>query len=90
MFRSSKHIYAQVIDDVKGMTVAAASTLDEETKKALTKGKGTDKDAAAVVGKLVAAAREEGRRHATSSSIAAVTSITAGSRHSAMRPAKAA
>jgi large subunit ribosomal protein L18 len=54
VFRSSKHIYAQVIDDVKGITVAAASTLDEETKKALTKGKGTDKEAAAVVGKLVA------------------------------------
>jgi large subunit ribosomal protein L18 len=54
VFRSSKHIYAQVIDDVKGVTIAAASTLDEETKKALAKGKGTDKDAAAVVGKLVA------------------------------------
>lgn len=54
VFRSSKHIYAQVIDDVKGITVAAASTLDEETKKALTKGKGTDTAAAAVVGKLVA------------------------------------
>jgi large subunit ribosomal protein L18 len=54
VFRSSKHIYAQVIDDVKGVTIAAASTLDEETKKALAKGKGADKDAAAVVGKLVA------------------------------------
>jgi large subunit ribosomal protein L18 len=54
VFRSSKHIYAQVIDDVKGVTIASASTMDEETKKALTKGKGSDKDAAAVVGKLVA------------------------------------
>jgi large subunit ribosomal protein L18 len=54
VFRSSKHIYAQVIDDVKGVTIAAASTLDEETKKALAKGKGCDKDAAALVGKLVA------------------------------------
>lgn len=54
VFRSSKHIYAQVIDDVKGVTIAAASTLDEETKKALAKGKGADKDAAAIVGKLVA------------------------------------
>jgi large subunit ribosomal protein L18 len=54
VFRSSKHIYAQVIDDVKGVTIAAASTLEEETKKALAKGKGADKDAAAVVGKLVA------------------------------------
>ena len=54
VFRSSKHIYAQVIDDVKGVTLASASTMDEETKKALAKGKGSDKDAAAVVGKLVA------------------------------------
>jgi large subunit ribosomal protein L18 len=54
VFRSSKHIYAQVIDDTKGVTVACASTLDEEAKKALEKGKGTDTKAAAVVGKLVA------------------------------------
>jgi large subunit ribosomal protein L18 len=54
VFRSSKHIYAQVIDDVKGVTIASASTMDEETKKALAKGKGADKDAAAVVGKIVA------------------------------------
>jgi large subunit ribosomal protein L18 len=54
VFRSSKHIYAQVIDDVKGVTIASASTMDEETKKALAKGKGSDKDAAAAVGKLVA------------------------------------
>ena len=55
VFRSSKHIYAQIIDDTKGVTVACASTLDEEAKKALTNGKGTDAAAAAVVGKLVAA-----------------------------------
>ncbi len=54
VFRSSKHIYAQVIDDVKGVTMAAASTLDEEAKKSLEKGKGADTAAAAVVGKLVA------------------------------------
>jgi large subunit ribosomal protein L18 len=54
VFRSSKHIYAQVIDDVKGVTVAQASTLDDEVKKSLDKGKGTDTAAAAVVGKLVA------------------------------------
>jgi large subunit ribosomal protein L18 len=54
VFRSSKHIYAQVIDDVKGVTVAAASTLDEEVMKSLDKGKGADTAAAAVVGKLVA------------------------------------
>jgi large subunit ribosomal protein L18 len=54
VFRSSLHIYAQVIDDAKGVTVAAASTLDEEVKKALEKGKGADAKAAAVVGKIVA------------------------------------
>lgn len=48
--RSDKQIYAQVIDDIKGVTLASASTLDKELK--LTKG--SDKDAAAKVGKLVA------------------------------------
>jgi len=54
VFRSSKHIYAQIIDDLKGVTIASASTLDEETKKSLEKGKGADTKAAAAVGKLVA------------------------------------
>ena len=54
VFRSSKHIYAQVIDDMKGVTIASASTLDAEAKKSLEKGKGADKEAAAAVGKLVA------------------------------------
>jgi large subunit ribosomal protein L18 len=54
VFRSSKHIYAQIIDDLKGVTIASASTLDEEAKKALDKGKSTDKAAAALIGKLVA------------------------------------
>ena len=48
IFRSSKNIYAQVIDDAKGVTVAAASTLESDKKA------GGDKDAAAAVGKLVA------------------------------------
>ncbi|MEQ1752998.1 MAG: 50S ribosomal protein L18 [Micropepsaceae bacterium] len=54
VFRSSKHIYAQVIDDTKGVTLASASTMEEEVMKSLAKGKGTDTAAAAVVGKLVA------------------------------------
>ncbi|MBI1210091.1 MAG: 50S ribosomal protein L18 [Alphaproteobacteria bacterium] len=54
VFRSSKHIYAQVIDDLKGVTIASASTLEEAAKKALEKGKGTDRAAAAIIGKLVA------------------------------------
>jgi large subunit ribosomal protein L18 len=52
VFRSSKHIYAQVIDDARGVTVAAASSLDKTLKGQLAKG--ADKAAAAVVGKLVA------------------------------------
>ncbi len=52
VFRSSKQIYAQVIDDSKGLTVAAASTLDTELKSGLKTG--ADVDAATKVGKLVA------------------------------------
>jgi large subunit ribosomal protein L18 len=52
VYRSSKHIYAQLIDDTKGMTLAAASSIDRELKGSLAKG--TDKAAAAVVGKLIA------------------------------------
>lgn len=50
--RSSKNIYAQVIDDVRGITVAAASTLDGDLKGSLKTG--ADSAAAAAVGKLVA------------------------------------
>ena len=50
VFRSGKHIYAQVIDDRKGVTLAAASSLDEK----LTVKTGANKDAAALVGKLIA------------------------------------
>jgi len=52
VYRSSKHIYAQVIDDAAGKTVAAASTLDKDLKGALKTG--ADKTAAAAVGKVVA------------------------------------
>ena len=48
--RSSQNIYAQVIDDLKGHTLASASTLDKEFKGS----KGCDVAAAAEVGKLVA------------------------------------
>ena len=52
VFRSGKHIYAQVIDDSAGRTVAAASSLDRALREGLKTG--ADKDAAAAVGKLVA------------------------------------
>ena len=50
--RSSKNIYAQIIDDVAGKTLAAASTLDADLRAALKTG--ADTAAAAAVGKLVA------------------------------------
>ncbi len=52
VFRSGKHIYAQVIDDGKGATLAAASSLDEGLKGQIKTG--ADKAAAAAVGKLIA------------------------------------
>jgi large subunit ribosomal protein L18 len=51
VFRSNKHIYAQIVDDSKGQTLVAASTLDAEGKG----GKGSGNIAAAkTVGKIVA------------------------------------
>src|SRR6202008_3116670 len=50
VFRSSKHIYAQVIDDLKGETVASASSLEKELRG----NTGADIDAAKAVGKLLA------------------------------------
>ena len=52
VYRSSKHIYAQVIDDSAGKTLASASTLDKDLKVNLPKG--CDVKAATAVGKLVA------------------------------------
>ena len=52
IFRSSKHIYAQVIDDGDGRTLAQASTLDPEVRQE--KAYGGNKEAAAVVGRVVA------------------------------------
>ncbi len=59
VFRSSKHIYAQLIDDDKGVTLAAASTLEKTMRDA--GGKGADIAAAKAVGKLLAErAKEKG------------------------------
>ena len=52
VFRSGKHIYAQVIDDKKGATLASASSLDVDVKGKLKTG--ADTSAATEVGKLIA------------------------------------
>lgn len=54
VYRSAKNIYAQIIDDVKGVTICAASSLDKEIE-----GYGGNKDAAFEVGKLIAARAAE-------------------------------
>jgi large subunit ribosomal protein L18 len=52
VYRSGKHIYAQVIVDAEGRTVAAASSIEKAMREGLKTG--ADKDAASAVGKLVA------------------------------------
>ena len=49
VFRSGKHIYAQIIDDTKGVTLCSASSLEKDFK-----GSGSNKDGAQKVGKHVA------------------------------------
>ncbi|QFR32148.1 50S ribosomal protein L18 [Ancylobacter sp. TS-1] len=50
--RSSKHIYAQIIDDARGVTIAAASSLEKALRESLKTG--ADVAAAEAIGKLVA------------------------------------
>ena len=50
VFRSAKHIYAQLIDAVNGVTLVSASTMDKDFS-----GNGGNKEAAAIVGKNIAA-----------------------------------
>ena len=52
VFRSHKHIYAQIVDDEAGKTLAAASSLDKELRQALAYGGNTE--AAGAVGKTIA------------------------------------
>lgn len=51
VYRSSKNIYAQIIDDSRGHTVVAASTLEKDLKGSFKTG--ADTAAAAIIGKLV-------------------------------------
>jgi large subunit ribosomal protein L18 len=51
VFRSTNHIYAQIIDDVKGVTLASASTMSSDLKKDI-EGK-TKKEAAKIVGMAI-------------------------------------
>ena len=60
VFKSNKHIYAQIIDDTIGRTLVSASTTEKEVKESLN-NKTWDKNAANVVGKLIAQrAKEKG------------------------------
>ena len=52
VFRSSKHIYAQIIDDAKGETLASASSLEKELRASMKNG--ANIAAAKAIGKLVA------------------------------------
>jgi len=52
VFRSSKQIYAQIIDDENGVTLASASSLEKDNRTTLKTG--ADVDAAKTVGKLIA------------------------------------
>ena len=54
VYRSTNNIYAQLIDDVKGVTLASASSLDKSIE-----GNGGNKEAAKAVGKLIAERAKE-------------------------------
>ena len=61
IFKSVKYVYAQVIDDVRGVTLAQANSSDPEIRQRLT-GSGSNMDAAKAVGEVVAErARAKGR-----------------------------
>ena len=59
VYRSSKHIYAQLIDDNSGVTLVSASSIEKSTREGIKTGASVD--AAKVVGKLIAErAKEKG------------------------------
>ena len=57
VYRSSKHIYAQVIDDDQGVTLASASSIEKTARESLKTGASVD--AAKAVGKLIAERAQE-------------------------------
>lgn len=59
VFRSGRHIYAQLIDDAKGVTLAAASTAEKEMKKSVKSG--STIDAAKAVGERIAKRAKEAK-----------------------------
>jgi large subunit ribosomal protein L18 len=59
VFRSGQHIYAQLIDDAKGVTLAAASTLDKEVKGKVKNGASIE--GAKAVGSLIATRAKEAK-----------------------------
>ncbi len=62
VYRSSKHIYAQLIDDDQGVTLASASSIEKTAREGLKSGASVD--AAKAVGKLIAErAKEKGIKH---------------------------
>ncbi len=57
VFRSASHMYAQIVDDTKGITLVSASTLDKELKETISNG--GNKDSAKAVGTLIAKRAKE-------------------------------
>lgn len=57
VLRSNRHVYAQIIDDIQGTTLASASTLEKELRKKVKIG--ASKDGAAKVGQLIAERAEK-------------------------------
>jgi ribosomal protein L18 len=54
VFRSAKHIYAQLIDDLNGVTIVSASTMEKDFE-----GFGGNKDAAAAIGRILPSRRRK-------------------------------
>ena len=53
VYRSTKHIYAQIIDDVKGVTLASASSIDKDMRKDLAHGGNIESAKADLLEKII-------------------------------------